>query len=99
MSVSKAKDIQLAINYLLLEILFICLVREKDNAIQQKLNFVRIVKTQVDKLCESVKKGLKYKVCVEAFRPSQQLMSCRAGQLPINTVPGRLRPSKRLTST
>ena len=28
-------------------------------------------------------------VCVEFLRPSQQLRSCRAGQLPINTVPGR----------
>ena len=27
-------------------------------------------------------------VCVEGLRPSQQLRSCRAGQLPINTVPG-----------
>ena len=27
-------------------------------------------------------------VCVEVLRPSQQLRSCRAGQLPINTVPG-----------
>ena len=26
-------------------------------------------------------------VCVEVLRPSQQLRSCRAGQLPINTVP------------
>ena len=28
-------------------------------------------------------------VCVEVLRPSQQLRSCRAGQLPINTVPGQ----------
>ena len=28
-------------------------------------------------------------VCVEVLRPSQQLWSCRAGQLPINTVPGQ----------
>ena len=28
-------------------------------------------------------------VCVEALRPCQQLRSCRAGQLPINTVPGQ----------
>ena len=28
-------------------------------------------------------------VCVEALRPSQQLRPCRAGQLPINTVPGQ----------
>ena len=27
-------------------------------------------------------------VCVEVLQPSQQLRSCRAGQLPINTVPG-----------
>ena len=27
-------------------------------------------------------------VCVEVLRPCQQLRSCRAGQLPINTVPG-----------
>ena len=27
-------------------------------------------------------------VCVEVLRPSQQLWSCRASQLPINTVPG-----------
>ena len=26
-------------------------------------------------------------VCVEVLRPCQQLRSCRAGQLPINTVP------------
>ena len=26
-------------------------------------------------------------VCAEVLRPSQQLRSCRAGQLPINTVP------------
>ena len=25
-------------------------------------------------------------VCVEVLQPSQQLRSCRAGQLPINTV-------------
>ena len=28
-------------------------------------------------------------VCVEVLRPSQQLKSCRAGQIPINTVPGQ----------
>ena len=28
-------------------------------------------------------------VCVEILRPSQQLRSCRAGQLSINTVPGQ----------
>ena len=28
-------------------------------------------------------------VCVEVLRPSQQLKSCRAGQLPISTVPGQ----------
>ena len=28
-------------------------------------------------------------VCVEVLRPSQQLRSCRAGQLPINTVAGQ----------
>ena len=28
-------------------------------------------------------------VCVEVLRPSQQLRSCRAGLLPINTVPGQ----------
>ena len=28
-------------------------------------------------------------VCVEVLRPCQQLKSCRAGQLPINTVPGQ----------
>ena len=28
-------------------------------------------------------------LCVEVLRPSQQLRSCRAGQLPINTVPGQ----------
>ena len=28
-------------------------------------------------------------VCVEVLRPNQQLRSCRAGQLPINTVPGQ----------
>ena len=28
-------------------------------------------------------------VCVEVLRPSEQLNSCRAGQLPINTVPGQ----------
>ena len=28
-------------------------------------------------------------VCVEVLRPSQQLRSCRAGQLHINTVPGQ----------
>ena len=28
-------------------------------------------------------------VCVEVLRPSQQLRSCRAGQLPINTGPGQ----------
>ena len=27
--------------------------------------------------------------CVEVLRPSQQLRSCRAGKLPINTVPGQ----------
>ena len=27
--------------------------------------------------------------CVEVLRPSQQLWSCQAGQLPINTVPGQ----------
>ena len=27
--------------------------------------------------------------CVEVLRPCQQLRSCRAGQLPINTVPGQ----------
>ena len=27
-------------------------------------------------------------VCVEFLLPSQQPRSCRAGQLPINTVPG-----------
>ena len=29
-------------------------------------------------------------VCVEVLRPSQQLRSCRVGQLPINTVPGQV---------
>ena len=28
-------------------------------------------------------------VCVEVLRPSQQLRSCQAGQLLINTVPGQ----------
>ena len=28
-------------------------------------------------------------VCVEVLRPCQQLRACRAGQLPINTVPGQ----------
>ena len=28
-------------------------------------------------------------VCVEVLRPKQQLRSCRAGQLPINTVSGQ----------
>ena len=28
-------------------------------------------------------------VCVEVLLPSQQLRSCRAGQLPINTIPGQ----------
>ena len=28
-------------------------------------------------------------VCVVALRPCQQLRSCRAGHLPINTVPGQ----------
>ena len=28
-------------------------------------------------------------VCVEFLWPFQQLRSCRAGQLPINTVPGQ----------
>ena len=28
-------------------------------------------------------------VCVEVLRPCQQLRSCRAGQLPINSVPGQ----------
>ena len=28
--------------------------------------------------------------CVGVLRPSQQLRSCRAGQLPINTVPGQV---------
>ena len=28
-------------------------------------------------------------ICVEVLRHSQQLRSCRAGQLPINTVPGQ----------
>ena len=31
-------------------------------------------------------------VCVEVLRPSQQLRSCRAAQLPINTVPGQAGP-------
>ena len=31
-------------------------------------------------------------VCVEVLRPSQQLMSCRVGQLPIKTVPGQAGP-------
>ena len=28
-------------------------------------------------------------VCVEVLRPSQQLWSCQASQLPINTVAGQ----------
>ena len=28
-------------------------------------------------------------VFVEVLRPKQQLRSCRAGQLPVNTVPGQ----------
>ena len=28
-------------------------------------------------------------VCVDVLRPSQQLRSCRADQLPISTVPGK----------
>ena len=32
-------------------------------------------------------------VCVEVLRPSQQLRSCRASQLPINTVPGQFTKS------
>ena len=28
-------------------------------------------------------------VYVEVLRPSQQLRSCRAGQLPINAIPGQ----------
>ena len=31
-------------------------------------------------------------VCIEVLRPSQQLKSCRAGQLPINIVPGQAGP-------
>ena len=31
-------------------------------------------------------------VCVEVLRPSQQLRSCRVGQLPINHVPGQAGP-------
>ena len=31
-------------------------------------------------------------ICVEVLRPSQQLRSCRVGQLPINTVPGQTGP-------
>ena len=27
--------------------------------------------------------------CAEVLRPCQQLRSCQAGQLPINTVPGQ----------
>ena len=30
-----------------------------------------------------------YFVCVDVLRPCQQLRSCRAGQLPINIVPGQ----------
>ena len=32
-------------------------------------------------------------VCVEVLRPSQQLRSCRVGQLPINIVPGQAGPA------
>ena len=32
-------------------------------------------------------------VCVEVLLPSQQLRSCRASQLPINTVPGQFTKS------
>ena len=31
-------------------------------------------------------------VCVEVLWPSQQLRSCQAGQLPINTIPGQAGP-------
>ena len=31
-------------------------------------------------------------ICVDVLRPSQQLRSCRVGQLPINTVPGQAGP-------
>ena len=38
-------------------------------------------------------------VCVEVLQPSQQLRSCKPSQLPITLFLGRLRPTKRLTST
>ena len=31
-------------------------------------------------------------VCVEVLQPSQELRSCRASHLPINTVPGQAGP-------
>ena len=37
-------------------------------------------------------------VCVEVLRPSQQLRSCRVGQLPINTVPGQAGPPSSFAS-
>ena len=37
--------------------------------------------------CKNMCEALMF-VCV-VLRPSQQLRSCRAGQLPINTVPGQ----------
>ena len=38
---------------------------------------------------KQVRKLLCLFVCVEVLRPTQQLRSCRVGQLPINTVPGQ----------
>ena len=46
----------------------------------------------------SVLKIWNFLLCVEVLQPNQQLSSCRAG-FPLTLFLGRLKPTKRLTST
>ena len=54
------------------------------------MDFLRQHKAKIDleKCAVSLKGSKTLSDCDEVLRPCQQLRSCRAGQLPFNTVPG-----------
>ena len=56
---------------------------------QDILNVTKVVTVYIQEL--RLKNSSFCFVCVEVLRPSQQLRSCRAGQLPTNTVPGQVK--------
>ena len=65
---------------------FDCHVKEK-NCKTSIINDIEFEKKKKNEA--STEKQFLFFVCVEVLRPCQQLRSCRAGQLPINTVPGQ----------